>query len=182
MRMDKLTSRFTQALQDAQSLAVGRDHNVIEPVHLLVALLDQQRGARSRIAHHRRGIVLIERVRQFAGERLEAEYARRIDIAARIHVGAVATGLLRAHAVQGADHGTGRGGGGYRLRRGARGVGQLQRHLPLRVLLLGHEHRAHAALAEQMQQAEAGSGGVALLDQPCRGRGGRKPWRRFSHA
>ncbi len=44
MRMDKLTSRFTTALQDAQSLAVGRDHNVIEPVHLLVALLDQQGG------------------------------------------------------------------------------------------------------------------------------------------
>ena len=44
MRMDKLTSRFQQALQDAQSLAVGRDHNFIEPVHLLVALLDQQGG------------------------------------------------------------------------------------------------------------------------------------------
>jgi len=44
MRMDKLTSRFQQALADAQSLAVGRDHNVIEPVHLLAALLDQQGG------------------------------------------------------------------------------------------------------------------------------------------
>ncbi|TWG93245.1 ATP-dependent Clp protease ATP-binding subunit ClpB [Luteimonas sp. J16] len=44
MRMDKLTSRFQQALADAQSLAVGRDHNMIEPVHLLVALLDQQGG------------------------------------------------------------------------------------------------------------------------------------------
>src|SRR5690606_16189318 len=44
MRMDKLTSRFTTALQDAQSLAVGRDHNFIEPVHLLVALIDQQGG------------------------------------------------------------------------------------------------------------------------------------------
>ena len=41
MRMDKLTSRFQQALSDAQSLAVGRDHNLIEPAHLLVALLDQ---------------------------------------------------------------------------------------------------------------------------------------------
>src|SRR5690606_15847784 len=41
MRMDKLTSRFQQALADAQSLAVGRDHNMIEPVHLLVALIDQ---------------------------------------------------------------------------------------------------------------------------------------------
>ena len=45
MRMDKLTSRFQQALSDAQSLAVGRDHNLIEPVHLLVALLDQQGGS-----------------------------------------------------------------------------------------------------------------------------------------
>jgi len=45
MRMDKLTSRFQQALADAQSLAVGRDHNVIEPVHLLMALLDQQGGS-----------------------------------------------------------------------------------------------------------------------------------------
>ena len=44
MRMDKLTSRFQQALSDAQSLAVGRDHNLIEPAHLLLALLDQQGG------------------------------------------------------------------------------------------------------------------------------------------
>ena len=42
MRMDKLTSRFQQALADAQSLAVGRDNNMIEPVHLMSALLDQQ--------------------------------------------------------------------------------------------------------------------------------------------
>lgn len=45
MRMDKLTSRFQQALADAQSLAVGRDHNLIEPSHLLMALLDQQGGS-----------------------------------------------------------------------------------------------------------------------------------------
>jgi len=45
MRMDKLTSRFQQALGEAQSLAVGRDHNVIEPVHVLIALLDQQGGS-----------------------------------------------------------------------------------------------------------------------------------------
>ncbi|MFC0716303.1 ATP-dependent chaperone ClpB [Luteimonas padinae] len=44
MRMDKLTSRFQQALADAQSLAVGRDHNLIEPAHVLVALLDQSGG------------------------------------------------------------------------------------------------------------------------------------------
>ncbi|MBW8073769.1 Clp protease N-terminal domain-containing protein, partial [Metallibacterium scheffleri] len=44
MRMDKLTSRFQQALADAQSLAVGRDHNMIEPAHLMAALLAQQGG------------------------------------------------------------------------------------------------------------------------------------------
>ncbi len=45
MRMDKLTSRFQQALADAQSLAVGRDHSVIEPAHLMVALIDQSGGS-----------------------------------------------------------------------------------------------------------------------------------------
>ncbi|QOW19881.1 ATP-dependent chaperone ClpB [Lysobacter ciconiae] len=45
MRMDKLTSRFQQALADAQSMAVGRDHSVIEPVHLLTALVDQKDGS-----------------------------------------------------------------------------------------------------------------------------------------
>ncbi|GAB2502036.1 ATP-dependent chaperone ClpB [Lysobacter humi (ex Lee et al. 2017)] len=45
MRMDKLTSRFQQALGDAQSLAVARDHSVMEPVHLLAALVDQTGGS-----------------------------------------------------------------------------------------------------------------------------------------
>ena len=45
MRMDKLTSRFQQALADAQSLAVGRDNNMLEPAHLMAALLDQQSGS-----------------------------------------------------------------------------------------------------------------------------------------
>src|SRR5690349_14623998 len=44
MRMDKLTSRFQQSLADAQSLAVGRDHQFMEPAHVLLALLDQQGG------------------------------------------------------------------------------------------------------------------------------------------
>ncbi len=45
MRMDKLTAKFQLALQEAQSLAVGRDHQFIEPIHLLVALLDQGGGS-----------------------------------------------------------------------------------------------------------------------------------------
>lgn len=42
MRIDKLTSRLQSALADAQSLAVGKDHNFIEPLHLMQALLDQE--------------------------------------------------------------------------------------------------------------------------------------------
>lgn len=45
MRMDKLTNQLQSALADAQSLALGKDHNFIEPVHLLAALLEQQGGS-----------------------------------------------------------------------------------------------------------------------------------------
>jgi ATP-dependent Clp protease ATP-binding subunit ClpB len=44
MRMDKLTSKFQMALADAQSMAVGRDNQFIEPAHLMLALLDQDGG------------------------------------------------------------------------------------------------------------------------------------------
>jgi ATP-dependent Clp protease ATP-binding subunit ClpB len=45
MRLDKLTTRFQQALSDAQSLAVGNDQQFIEPPHLLLALLNQEDGS-----------------------------------------------------------------------------------------------------------------------------------------
>lgn len=45
MRMDKLTSKFQSALADAQSLALGKDHQFIEPAHLMIALLDQEGGS-----------------------------------------------------------------------------------------------------------------------------------------
>ncbi|MCE0493208.1 ATP-dependent chaperone ClpB [Vibrio salinus] len=41
MRLDRFTSKFQVAISDAQSLALGRDHQYIEPVHLMVALMDQ---------------------------------------------------------------------------------------------------------------------------------------------
>lgn len=44
MRMDKLTSKFQAALADAQSLALGQDHAVIEPLHVMRALLDETNG------------------------------------------------------------------------------------------------------------------------------------------
>ncbi|WP_211824802.1 ATP-dependent chaperone ClpB [Kistimonas asteriae] len=45
MRADRLTSKLQSALADAQSLAIGRDNNQIEPVHLLQAMLSQQGGS-----------------------------------------------------------------------------------------------------------------------------------------
>jgi ATP-dependent Clp protease ATP-binding subunit ClpB len=45
MRLDNFTSKFQSALSEAQSLALGRDHQYIEPVHLMTALLNQQGGS-----------------------------------------------------------------------------------------------------------------------------------------
>ncbi|MEX2365448.1 MAG: Clp protease N-terminal domain-containing protein, partial [Pseudohongiellaceae bacterium] len=45
MRMDRLTSKLQMALSDAQSLALGKDHNYIEPVHLVSVLVDQKGGS-----------------------------------------------------------------------------------------------------------------------------------------
>ncbi|KDM92579.1 ATP-dependent chaperone ClpB [Photobacterium galatheae] len=41
MRLDRFTSKFQLAISDAQSLALGRDHQYIEPVHLMMALMNQ---------------------------------------------------------------------------------------------------------------------------------------------
>ena len=45
MRLDRLTSKFQVAISDAQSLALGRDNQFMEPVHLLLALLNQEGGS-----------------------------------------------------------------------------------------------------------------------------------------
>ncbi|HII3823910.1 ATP-dependent chaperone ClpB [Pasteurella multocida] len=45
MNIEKFTTKFQQALQEAQSLAIGKDNQFIEPIHLLTALLNQQGGS-----------------------------------------------------------------------------------------------------------------------------------------
>ncbi|MDI1274483.1 ATP-dependent chaperone ClpB [Polaromonas sp.] len=47
MRQDKLTTKFQEALSDAQSLALGNDNAYIEPVHLLAAMLGQEDGPKA---------------------------------------------------------------------------------------------------------------------------------------
>jgi ATP-dependent Clp protease ATP-binding subunit ClpB len=69
MRMDKLTSQFQKALADAQSLALGRDHQFIEPLHLLSAMLAQDgAGVGSLLA---RAGVAVDRLRADLGKALD---------------------------------------------------------------------------------------------------------------
>src|SRR5881394_3042614 len=62
MRLDKLTTKFQQALADAQSLALGNDNGFIEPQHLLAALLEQDDGGTSSILS--RAGVAVPRLKQ----------------------------------------------------------------------------------------------------------------------
>lgn len=52
MRLDRLTNKFQQAIADAQSLALGRDHQYIEPVHILQSLLNQQNSSIMPLLHY----------------------------------------------------------------------------------------------------------------------------------
>ena len=51
MRLDKLTNQLQFALSDAQSLALGKDHNFIEPIHVLQSLLTAKTGVKELILH-----------------------------------------------------------------------------------------------------------------------------------
>ena len=44
MRLEKFTTLFQNAIADAQSLAIGKDHQFIEPIHLMSAMLKQEAG------------------------------------------------------------------------------------------------------------------------------------------
>lgn len=70
MRMDKLTSKFQLALADAQSLAVGLDHQLIEPEHVMVALLDQEGGSMRHLLT--RAGIKVNALRSQLGERLDS--------------------------------------------------------------------------------------------------------------
>ena len=52
MRFDKFTTKFQQAISDAQSMALGNDNGFIEPPHLLAALLNQEDGGSASLLAH----------------------------------------------------------------------------------------------------------------------------------
>ena len=70
MRMEKLTSKFQLALADAQSLATGMDHQLIEPAHVMVALLDQEGGSTRHLLT--KAGVRVNALRSQLGERLDS--------------------------------------------------------------------------------------------------------------
>ncbi|MDH3915462.1 MAG: ATP-dependent chaperone ClpB [Chromatiales bacterium] len=84
MRMDKLTTKFQMALADAQSLAVGRDHQFIEPQHLMAALLDQE-GGTVRPLLSRSG-VRVDWLRSQVGEQLDRLPQVEGGAAGEVHV------------------------------------------------------------------------------------------------
>ena len=69
MRLDKLTAKFQLALADAQSLAVGRGHQFIEPAHLMLAMLEQEGGGVRHLLAL--GDVNVNRLRSGLGEALD---------------------------------------------------------------------------------------------------------------
>ena len=79
MRMDKLTTQFQNALAEAQSLALGRDHQFIEPLHLLIAMLDQSGGS-SRPLLQQAGVD-VDVLRSDLGKRLESLWLVAIAVA-----------------------------------------------------------------------------------------------------
>ncbi|MEL0083467.1 MAG: Clp protease N-terminal domain-containing protein, partial [Gammaproteobacteria bacterium] len=70
MRMDKLTTQFQTALGEAQSLALGRDHQFIEPLHLLIAMVDQAGGS-TRPLLQQNGVD-VDHLRSNLGKQLES--------------------------------------------------------------------------------------------------------------
>ena len=96
MRLDKLTTGFQQALADAQSLALGQDNPAIEPLHLLLALLEQADGpSRSLLSRAgvnvqkltqaaRTGLERLPKVQQASGDiRIGSELQRLLNLTDR---------------------------------------------------------------------------------------------------
>ena len=81
MRADKLTSKFQEALSDAQTIALGNDHAYIEPVHVLQAMLRQTDGP---VALLQRAGVKVNQLNEAAEAQIKRQL-RELDAAG--HVG-----------------------------------------------------------------------------------------------
>jgi len=91
MRLDKLTTRFQEALGEAQSLALANDHAYIEPAHLLVAMLRQEDGPRALL--QRAGVNVPGLL---AGAEGEMHKLAQVQGQEQVQVGRDLVGLLQA--------------------------------------------------------------------------------------
>ena len=92
MRLDKLTTKFQEALADAQSLALANDNAYIEPAHLLAALLAQEDGAAASLLQ-RAGVNVPRRCRRRSKTR--STRCRKVQgTGGEIQVGRDLNGLL----------------------------------------------------------------------------------------
>ena len=104
MRLDKFTTKFQEALSDAQSIALGNDHAYIEPVHVLVAMLKQDDGPKAllqRAGANVQGLLAaaeaaVKRLPQVTGQdqRLRIQRLAQFSaVAGHGHVGQLGRGL-----------------------------------------------------------------------------------------
>ena len=93
MRIDKLTTKFQEALADAQSLAVGQDHPYIEPAHILSAMLGQADGSTTSLLQ--RAGVNLQRVQSGLHTVLDSVPAVQGD-AGQVQISRDTTALLNA--------------------------------------------------------------------------------------
>ena len=91
MRLDKLTTKFQEALGEAQSLALGNDHAYIEPAHMLVAMLRQEDGPTSLL---QRAGVNVQGL--LAGAESVVQKLPKVEGQEQVQVGRELVGLLQA--------------------------------------------------------------------------------------
>ncbi len=91
MRIDKLTTKFQEALSEAQTLALGNDHSNIDPLHLLLALLQQDDGPRSLLQRAGANVSALQAATQKAVDDLP-----KVQVQDQVQVGSDLGRLLQA--------------------------------------------------------------------------------------
>ncbi len=91
MRIDKLTTKFQEALSEAQTLALGSDHSNIDPLHLLLALLQQDDGPRSLLQRAGANVSALQAATQKAVHDLP-----KVQVQDQVQVGSDLARLLQA--------------------------------------------------------------------------------------
>ncbi|MBS7777766.1 ATP-dependent chaperone ClpB [Acidovorax sp. CCYZU-2555] len=91
MRIDKLTTKFQEALSEAQTLALGSDHSNIDPLHLLLALLQQDDGPRSLLSRAGANVSALQTATQKAVDDLP-----KVQVQDQVQVGSDLGRLLQA--------------------------------------------------------------------------------------